>query len=494
MLTRRQFLPAAGLGTFTILSRAAAPRRNILFIAIDDMNDWVGCLGGHPQTRTPNLDRLAQQGVLFTNAHCAAPLCNPSRAALMTGVRPATSGVYTNSQPFRQSAVTKDAVTLPMHLRAHGYRVIGSGKIYHGGFPDPQSWDDYWPSQRQNKPPDPVPPKLPANGIPGSGNMDWGPVDVADEEMGDMKVVEWVSRHLSRKVTEPLFLGCGIFRPHLPWYVPRKYFEMFPVDRIQLPLVKEDDLDDIPPIGRRFADNNGDHKRITSHGKWREAVQAYLASIAFSDAAVGRVLRALETGPNAGDFSIVLWSDHGWHLGEKLHWRKFTLWEEATRNVLMASIPGITRPGGRCPRPVSLLDTYPTLVEVCGLAPRNELEGLSLLAQLKDPSAPRQAPAVTTYLRGNHAVRDERWRYIRYRDGAEELYDHDNDPQEWTNLAGKPEFQKLKAQLAQWLPKTDAPDSPTARGVDEDAGFGSSNEAEKQLERRRQRARKTGQP
>jgi arylsulfatase A-like enzyme len=494
MLTRRQFFPAAAAGSLTILTRAATPRRNLLFIAIDDLNDWVGCLGGHPQTRTPNLDRLAQQGVLFTNAHCAAPLCNPSRAALMTGIRPATSGVYTNSQPFRQSPVTKDAVTLPMHLRAHGYSVIGSGKIYHGGFPDPQSWDDYWPSQRQNKPPDPQPPNLPANGIPGSGNLDWGPLDNPDEDMGDMKVAEWVSRQLAKKAAQPRFLACGIFRPHLQWYVPRKYFEMFPVNQIQLPLVKEDDLNDIPPIGIQFARPDGDHKRITSHGKWREAVQAYLASIAFSDAAVGRVLRALETGPNAGDFSIVLWSDHGWHLGEKLHWRKFTLWEEATRNVLMASIPGITRPGGRCRRPVSLLDLYPTLIDVCGLAPRPELEGRSLIAQLKDPAAPREAPALTTYLRGNHSVRDERWRYIRYRDGGEELYDHDNDPQEWTNLAAKPELQELKARLAQWLPKTDAPDSPTARGVDEDGDLGSRQEAERQLERRRQRGKAQARP
>jgi len=489
MLSRRAFIPAAA-GSLTILTRAAVPRRNILFIAIDDLNDWVGCLGGNPQTRTPNLDRLAKQGVLFTNAHCAAPLCNPSRAAIMTGVRPATSGVYTNRQPFRQSPVTKGAVTLPMHLRAHGYRVIGSGKIYHGGFPDPQSWDDYWPSQQRNKPPDPAPPNLPANGIPGSGNMDWGPVNVPDGEMGDTQVVEWVSRHLSKKVTQPLFLGCGLFRPHLPWYVPRKYFEMFPVERLELPPVREDDLDDIPPIGRRFADNNGDHKRITSHGKWRQAVQAYLASIAFTDASLGRVLRALETGPNAGDFSIVLWSDHGWHLGEKLHWRKFTLWEEATRNVLMASIPGLTKPGGRCRRSVSLLDIYPTMVDLLALAPRQELEGISFFRQLKDPAAPREAPALTTYLRGNHSVRDERWRYIRYRDGTEELYDHDQDPQEWNNLAGKPEFQDLKARLARWLPQTDAPDSPTAQGADEDAGLGSAREAERQLERRRNRGKK----
>jgi arylsulfatase A-like enzyme len=160
----------------------------------------------------------------------------------------------------------------------------------------------------------------------------------------------------------------------------------------------------------------------------------------------------------------------------------------------MASIPGITRPGGRCRRPVSLLDVYPTLIDVCGLAPRKELDGRSLIAQLKDPAAAREAPALTTYLRGNHSVRDERWRYIRYSDGGEELYDHDRDPQEWTNLAVKPEFQKLKAQLAQWLPKTDAPDSPTARGVDEDAGLGSRREAERQLERRRKRGKAEARP
>lgn len=370
MLNRRQFIQAAGAGSLAVFSRAATPRRKILFISVDDLNDWVGCLGGHPQTKTPNLDRLAGQGVLFTNAHCAAPECNPSRSALMTGIRPSTSGVYSNAQPFRQSPVLRDAVTLPMHLRASGYRAMGAGKIYHGGFPDPQSWDDYWPSRLEKAPlggePGPKQ-KLPLNGIPEPAPViiDWGAVDAADEDMSDMKVAAWAAEQLSKKVSDPLFLACGIFRPHLPWYVPRKYFDMFPLDSIRLPVVKEDDLDDVPPIGRKFAVFLGDHARITRFGKWKEGVQAYLASIAFADACVGRVLRALETGPNAGDFTVVLWSDHGWHLGQKLHWRKFTLWEESTRNVLTICAPGITRPGGRCVRPVSLLDVYPTLVDIC---------------------------------------------------------------------------------------------------------------------------------
>ncbi|MDX2121745.1 MAG: sulfatase, partial [Gemmatimonadota bacterium] len=424
-----------------------------------------GCLGGHPQTRTPNLDRLAGQGVLFTNAHCAAPLCNPSRTAIMTGLRPSTSGVYLNSQPFRRAPLLANAVTLPLHLRGAGYRAIGAGKIYHGN-PDAASWNDYWPSLKSNTPPSPAPAALPANGIPGSGNMDWGPVSAGDEEMGDFQVVDWVARHLAKRVTDPLFLACGLTRPHLPWYVPKKYFDLFPLDGIELPAVRDDDLDDVPPIGRKFAGAQGDHKRITGARKWREAVQAYLASIAFADAAIGRLLRALETGPNGGDFSVVLWSDHGWHLGEKLHWRKFSLWEESTRNVLMIKAPGVTRGGGRCGRPVSLIDLNPTVAELCAVGPRRDSEGTSLLPLLRNPGARRDAPVLTTYQRGNHSLRDERWRYTRYIDGTEELYDHGADPQEFTNLAGRAEHAGVKARLAAWLPKSDAPDAPAARERD----------------------------
>ena len=381
--TRRAVILGAATAGFNIIRGAATPRRNVLFIAIDDLNDWIGCLGGHPQTKTPNLDRLAGKGVLFTNAHCSAPLCNPSRTALMTGIRPSTSGVYSNSQPFRQSAVLKNAVTLPMHLRDSGYKAIGAGKIYHGGFPDPQTWNDYWPTAKETAPrgagPGPDQPK-PLNGIPGRGNenLDWGPLAAADDEMSDMLTAGWAAEQLSKKVNDPLFLACGIFRPHLPWYVPKKYFDMFPLSSIQLPQVKENDLDDVPAMGRKFSGatgdganaGKGDHARITGAGKWKDGVQAYLASIAFADACLGRVLRSLETGPNAGDFTTVLWSDHGWHLGQKLHWRKFTLWEEATRNVFMVDAPGITKPGGRCARPVSLLDIYPTLIDACGVPPR----------------------------------------------------------------------------------------------------------------------------
>jgi arylsulfatase A-like enzyme len=454
---------AAGMpGLLHSLRTAAGP--NVLFIAIDDLNDWIGCLGGHPDVRTPNLDRLASRGVLFTNAHCAAPLCNPSRAALLTGVRPNSSGVYRNTQPMRRSERLRDAVTLPRYFMDQGYRVMGGGKIFHGSFPDPQSWNQYFPSKNKTTPADPVPERRPRNGIPGMvAHFDWGPIDVADGDMGDGKVAAWAAGELVHPQPEPFFLACGIFRPHLPWYVPKKYFDLYPIESITLPNVKEDDLDDVPPIGKAIAKaDSDDHAKVLQYGQWRAAVRSYLASITFADACVGRVVDALEAGPYRQNTAIILWSDHGWHLGEKLHWRKFALWEEATRNVLMIVAPGITKPGGRCSRPVNLMDIYPTLIELCRLPQKRELEGVSLLPLMANPAAPWDRPSVTTYLRGNHSARSERWRYIRYSDGTEELYDHSNDELEWTNLAGRREFAPVKAELARSLPQANAPDAPSS--------------------------------
>jgi len=236
---------------------------------------------------------------------------------------------------------------------------------------------------------------------------------------------------------------------------------MYPLDKITLPVVKDDDLDDIPPIGRKMAiTNSRDHERVKKYKQWETAVRCYLAAITFADAQLGRVLDALDAGPHAKSTNIVLWSDHGWHLGEKLHWRKFSLWERSTRNVLMMSVPGLTKPGSRCDRTVSLLDMYPTLTEMFGLPRREGLEGRSLMPLLKNPSASWDHPVITTYLRGNHAVRDAHWRYIRYHDGTEELYDRDKDPNEWTNIAAQPSAQKVRQRLARFLPPADAPDVP----------------------------------
>ena len=464
-LTRRAAIGCLTAAAVTASGRrsmaAPEPRRNLLFIAIDDLNDWIGCLNGHPGVMTPNLDRLARRGTLFTSAHCAAPVCNPSRTALMYGKRPSTSGVYTNTQPHRRSPVLENAVTLPMHFMENGYRAIGGGKIFHEAYPDPRSWNDYFPSQTRSKPHDPQPARKPLNGMPGTANFDWGGIPNPEQEMGDYKVVDWASGELLKSQDKPFFLACGIWKPHLPWYIPQKYIDMYPLDKIMLPVVKDDDLDDIPPIGRRMAiTNSRDHERVKKYKQWETAVRCYLAAITFADAQVGRVLDALDAGPHAKSTNIVLWSDHGWHLGEKLHWRKFSLWERSTRNVLMVSAPGLTKPGSRCDSTVSLLDVYPTLTEMFGLASREGLEGRSLMPLLKNHSASWDHPAITTYLRGNHAVRDAHWRYIRYHDGTEELYDRDKDPNEWTNIAAQPSGQKVKQRLARYLPPTDAPDVP----------------------------------
>ncbi len=466
-INRRRFLKLAAAGAASLalphiaaIARQAKNKPNVLFIAIDDLNDWVGCLGGHPDVKTPNLDRLAQRGVLFTNAHCSAPACNPSRASLMTGILPSTSGVYLNPQPWRKSPALADAVTIPQHFMAHGYRAVGGGKIYHGAFPDPPSWQEYFPTQKKNKPDDPTPANRPLNGIPNTAHFDWGPVDATDEQMGDRQVAAWAASELRKKHDKPFFLGCGFFRPHLPWYVPQKYFRLYPPDKITLPNVNENDLDDVPPIGRKMAKPDGDHKKVTEHKQWRKAVQGYLASITFVDTCVGRVIDAFDKSDYANNTIIILWSDHGWHLGEKLHWRKFSLWEEATHNVLMMVAPGVTKAGGRCSRPVTMLDIYPTLIDLCNLAGKKEIEGKSLLPLLKNPQAKWDRPALTTHGRNNHSLRTERFRYIRYSDGTEELYDRNNDELEWNNLAGDPKYARTKKDLAKWLPKTNVPDIP----------------------------------
>ncbi len=458
-LNRRAFLTiaSAGAASWALGARAraqAAPKNqpNVLFIAIDDLNDWVGCLGGNPDAITPNLDKLAERCVNFTNAFCAAPACNPSRASLMTGILPSTSGVYQNPQPWRP--MMPDAVTIPQHFMAHGYRAAGGGKIYHGRFPDDASWHEYFKRSKDAKGP-----AVKRN----AGGIVWGAVDGGDDVIDDHRVVDWAIGELEAKQDKPFFLACGIYKPHMPWYVPKKYFDMHPRDKITLPRVKEDDLDDVPQMGKDMAKPGGDHATMLKAKAWREAVQAYLAASTFADAQVGRLIAALDKSSHADNTIIVLWSDHGWHLGEKLHWRKFSLWEEATHNLLMIAAPGVTKPGGRCARPVGLIDIYPTLIDLCGLDAKPELEGESLLHLLKNPGAKRARPALTTHGRNNHTLRSERWRYVRYSDGSEELYDRDKDPMEWTNLASDPANAGIIKRLAKWLPKKNAPEAPRTR-------------------------------
>lgn len=479
-------LIAVGVAGPTFAAGASKP--NVLFIAVDDLNDWA--IGGRPEVRTPNLQRLIARGTLFTNAHCASPSCHPSRLAMLTGVRPSTSGidhnVYSQPQaswrtgPQSGTGALAHAVVLSQHFRTNGWRAAGTGKIFHGlqwvdgSENEPEDWDDYFPSARDQIPPQVRPDDLlddAQSGIVGKRPIDGGtgrrgqvfgahPLQVADEKMSDAQVAEWAIAQLKAPPRqEPLFLAVGFFRPHMPWEVPQKYFDLYPLAGIQRPKVLAHDLDD----------THG-HDRVSWHEwvlaneekfqMWERMIQGYQASITFMDAQLGRVLDALDASAGANNTIIVLWSDHGMHFGEKENWEKFTLWERSTHVPLVVVAPGVTRPGSRVESPASLIDVYPTLCELTGLPIPPQCEGTSLLPQLRDPQAKRTAPAITTQTQGKqsgHAVRDDRWRYIRYFDGFEELYDHASDPDEFTNLAADSKYAAEKARLRGWLEKVHAP-------------------------------------
>jgi len=436
---------------------ADAARPNVLFIAVDDLNDWVGCLGGHPQAKTPNIDGLAARGVNFTRAYCACPVCNPSRTALMVGLRSSTTGVYSNGIDRRDSKVAMSVVPLNTYFHSQGYYVAGAGKIYHGDGDQFGEWDDYAKIRGGDLP-------AAAGASGGVGGIRFAPVDAPDEDMHDYHTVSYCLEQLQRKHDKPFFLACGLHKPHMAWNVPRKYYDLFPLSSIELPKVLENDLDDVPPAGVRMAKPDGDHAQILASGRWKEAVQGYLAAGAFCDAMIGRLLKGFDESAYKNNTIVVFWGDHGWHLGEKQHWRKFTLWEEAARAPLFFVAPGVTKPGSTCGRTVDFMSIYPTLCELCGLEIPKHNEGVSVVSLLKDPTAAWDRPALTTHGKDNHGIRTERWRYIRYADGGEELYDHEADPQEWKNLAKDPKLQSVIAELRSHLPQKNVNDAPTKGG------------------------------
>ncbi|NOX98131.1 MAG: sulfatase [Verrucomicrobia bacterium] len=450
---------------------------NVLFIVIDDLNDWIGCLEGHPDAKTPNIDQLAKQGVLFTNAHCTAPLCNPSRTSVFSGRMPSTTGVYSNEQWWRPAL--PGIVTIPEHFKNNGYQVLGGGKVFHheNGSHPPGLWHQFFdqvfddPFHRQlpgqsHYPPLSWPNGFPLNGIENlrlgkrppqnSYQDDWGPLNKSDLEMGDGQMVKWAIEKMKEKRDKPLFLTTGIFRPHMPWYAPQSYFDLYDVNTIAEPPLLKDDLNDVPTAGHKFVRSaNFDYFRKI--GKYREAVEAYLSAISYADALVGHLLAAAQENLDMSNTVVILWSDHGWHLGEKEHWQKNTLWERATRVPLIISAPQVNNSGSLCHRTVSLVDLYPTLIDLCHLTPSDGLDGKSLVPLLRDPELAWKRPAVTTAGQGNHTVRDEHWRLIQYAEGSQELYDHRRDPNEWHNLASDKSHAPTIHRLASWLPKRDAP-------------------------------------
>jgi arylsulfatase A-like enzyme len=456
--------------------KPGARHPNVLFIAIDDLNDWVGHLGGHPLVQTPNLDRLAARGTAFLNAHAQAPLCNPSRTSVMLGLRPSTTGIYGGNHWFRTGAQWRDRVTLPQHFAAHGYRTVGVGKLHHRGPQGGAGGDELPPARGDDVPP----PEFQIAGTAGGvgarperklvpptpagdhRDMDWGVFPHRDEDKGDYQVASWAIEQIrSAPRDRPFFLAAGFSLPHVPCYATQRWFDLYPDDDTVLPEVHENDRADTPRFSWYL------HWRLPEPrlrwvrqvDQWRNLVRSYLASVSFVDAQVGRVLDALDASGLADDTLVVAWSDQGFHLGEKLITGKNTVWERSSRVPLVLAGPGV-KAAQRCERPVELLDIYPTLVELCGLTPPDDLDGLSLVPQLRDASAPRARPALITHGPGNHGIRSERWRYIRYADGSEELYDMEADPHEWHNLAGRDELAGVVEEHRRWLPKVDAPPVP----------------------------------
>jgi len=467
--------------------QARAERPNLLFIAIDDLNDWVGCLQGHPQVETPHIDELAARGVLFTEAHCPAPVCGPSRAAIMSGLRAWTTGVYSNDANY--PAHLPDTLSMPEDLRRNGYFVMGTGKLFHGDHKFPRdSFDLYspafappWPKQAilsSNQQPvyrwqvNGKEILFPRNGMPAdrtwkdTHTFDWGPLDLPDDAFQDSLSVGWAIDRLGEQLREPFFLGVGFHLPHQPLYAPKRFHDRYPLDTIVLPETIPNDLDDLSQAGRDYAlipTTSGTHASVVRHGQWEHAVSSYLATVTFVDHLLGQLFQTLDQSRYGKNTWVLLWSDHGWHLGEKEHWGKATGWYRATRVPLILVPPkslstdanegGEIQRGVRCDSPVNLIDLYPTIAEIAGLPPREELAGQSLLPLVRDPQRPWQEHTITTFGRGNHAVSTQRWRYIQYFDGTAELYDRESDPHEWHNLISKPEYGEIAERLAALVPE-----------------------------------------
>ncbi|WP_149497590.1 sulfatase [Roseiconus lacunae] len=426
----------------------ANDKPNVLFVAVDDLNHWVTFMQRNPQAKTPNFDRLAKMGLAFTNAYCAVPACEPSRCALMGGRRPWVTGCYLNGDSWKQHQKAGEGLSAQF-LKA-GYHVAGAGKIYHSMAYHQSEWTEYMSKAGHS-----------LNG-PGVQKMDGYHNDKTHPELKDEDLIDWHTtdyciEQLRRVDDKPFFIACGLYKPHLPFVVPRKYYDDFPLDSIQLPPHQDNDLDDVPPAGVRMANPKGDHAKFLKSGRWKAAIQSYLASCAYTDMNLGRLLDAYEKSPQRDNTILVLWTDHGWSLGEKEHWRKFALWEEPTRTPMIWVVPGLTQPGTRCEATVDHMNIYPTLCKLAGIDVPEHVSGYDMAPLLADPQAEWNYPAITTHGFNNHAVRTQNFRYIRYDNGDEELYASQEDPYEWANLAGDPQYSSVKTELAQWLPKDQAP-------------------------------------
>jgi iduronate 2-sulfatase len=435
---------------------------NVLFIAVDDLNTDLGCYG-HPLVKSPNIDRLAARGVRFDRAYCQYPLCNPSRSSLMTGRRPDATRVYNNGPHFREAL--PEVITLPQLFRHNGYYAARVGKVYHAGVPmeigmdgkdDPPSWDHVINPRGRDKDQESLLVNFTPKRSLGSC-LCYLMAEGTSEEQTDGKVAAEAIKLLEENRDRPFFLGVGFYRPHSPHIAPKKFYDLYPLEKIPAPQNPPGDLKDIPREALFIKPPNWG----ATEQQQREVVRGYYACISFMDEQLGKVLDALDRLKLSDHTLIVFWADHGYLLGLHGQWMKTMLFEGAARVPLLIAGPGIAR-GKVCPRTVELLDIYPTLADLCGLTPPAGLEGKSLRPLLKNPGAQWADPAFTQVLRlddkrrpPGYSVRTERWRYTEWEHGkaGAELYDHDRDPNELTNLAADPKYTNVVAELRVLLRK-----------------------------------------
>lgn len=470
MTLKKPFLCVLLALGLTHAGRAETP--NVLFLAVDDMNDWLGCLETTPRAISPNIDRLAARGVNFTNAHTAGVFCAPSRAAIFSGQFASTTGCYKTATYFYDHPQIEP---LQLSFAKGGYETFGAGKLFHhpAGAIDQRGWTEFflrnqsqresgWPldSWSDETPfPDPFPNSIYNLGeeITGGLFLEWGAIpNGREEEMADTQRINWAVEKLKQKREKPFFLAVGIYAPHFPNYCPQKYFDLYNVDDIQHPPYKADDLDDLPPKIRKIKTARSRiHKKLEGLNAIEDAIHGYLACMSYADAMMGRVLDALEASPHADNTIVVLWSDHGYHHGEKGDWGKHTLWERTSNVPFIWAGPGVAE-GVKTDLTASLIDMYPTFVEMCGLPqPHQQLEGESIAAALANPSSADDRSVYLPHMNpGEYAIINRDWRYIRYGQDGEELYDLQADPNEWTNLASNPEHDALKAQMRARAPTT----------------------------------------
>jgi len=428
---------------------------NILWIMADDLNAWPldfqsPYAGG--KCIAPNLKKFTESSVNFVHAYTASPTCSPSRTAFLSGVAPWKSGHYHNLPGGNESEPLINSTPIGETFKEAGYYLATAGKISHGygsGFPS---------GPRLNRRDAGGVSKMPLMPV-GKGEQDWGPIEMPEEEMHDTKVADFAIAELGKAHDQPFFVTCGTFNPHMPWYVPQKYFDLYPLEELTVPELPEDDLDDLPPLALAMTQGKADFvQRVIQGGHLKSAVQAHLATITYVDAQFGRILDALDESPYRDNTIVILFSDHGFHLGEKNRWQKGTLWEQATHIPFLIRLPGNPSNGNTCERFISTLDIYPTLTELCGITPPDTLDGRSLVPLLTDPSAQWESTAITGSTNkglpelAHLSIRNELGRYIRYSAAEEEFYDHHKDPKEWTNEINNPEYSHIVEQMRALLP------------------------------------------